>query len=84
MQPQTGCAAPRKKLTGETQLHNMHITENYQILEESQHHNRVRIEKFWEVELIDKLNRMLWQVKLILTERFKSILHALKCHKSTK
>lgn len=61
-QPQTSCASPIEKLTGETQLHNTHKTKNCQILEESQHHNRVKIEKFQEIELIEKLHRMLQQV----------------------
>ena len=45
----------------------------------------MKIEKFQEIiELIDMLNRMLKQVKLILTKWFKNILYALKYHKNKK
>lgn len=61
-QSPTGCADSAEKLTMETQLQSKHITKNYQILEESQHHERVKTEMFQEIELIDKLNRMVEQV----------------------
>ena len=51
------------------QRQSKHISKNYQILEENQHCKRVKIEKFQEIiELVDMLNRMLKQVKLISTE----------------
>lgn len=67
-QPQTGCSDLIEKLTRKTQLQSKHITKNYQILEESQHRKRAKTESFQEIELIDKLNRMLEQVKLISAE----------------
>lgn len=61
-EPQTGCADSTGKLTSETRLQSKHITKNYYILEESQHHKKVKTEKFQEIELIEKLKRMLQQV----------------------
>ena len=82
-QAQAGCADWIEKLTRKIQWQSKHVTKNYQILEESQHHKRVKTEEFQEIiELIDMLNRMLKQVKLISTEWFKNILDALKYHKN--
>lgn len=43
-------------------LQSKHITKNLQTLGESQHHKRVKIEKFQEIEVLDHLNMMLQQV----------------------
>lgn len=43
----------------ETQLQIKHMTKNYQISEESQPHEIVQTEMVQEIELIDKLNRLL-------------------------